>query len=154
MRITFYDTRIGDDDSTILVKEKAVNYGSESPDTPEKIARMMNQLLDMNKLAEEHCYMLAMNSACRILGIFFLAKGTVSLAPISSREIFLRALLIGASQFILCHNHPSQNTSPSKSDLHLTEQIKNTGDLIGIRLADHIIIGGGGFFSFKGSALL
>lgn len=38
MRITFYDTRIGDDDSTILVKKKAVNYGSESPDTPEKIA--------------------------------------------------------------------------------------------------------------------
>ena len=154
MRITFYDTRIGEDDSTILIKEKAVNYSSEVPNTPEKIVRMMKQLLDMDKLAEEHCYMLAMNTACRIIGVFFLTKGTVNRSPIGSREVFLRALLIGASQFIICHNHPSQNATPSKSDLCLTEQLKSTGELIGISLADHIIIGGDKYFSFKNAALL
>lgn len=154
MRINFYDTRITDNDTTILVKERAVNYGAENADMPEKAAELMKQLLHMDELAEEHCYMLAMNSTCRILGLFFLSKGTVNMTVVGSREIFLRALLVGASRIILCHNHPSGNTTPSRQDIHLTKQIKEAGELMGIPLADHIIISSNGFFSFRNSQML
>lgn len=154
MRINFYDTRITDSNTTILVKERAVNYGVENADMPEKAVEMMKQLLHMDELGEEHCYMLAMNSACKILGLFFLSKGTVNMTVVGSREIFMRALLVGASQIILCHNHPSGNTTPSRHDIRLTRQIKEAGELMGITLTDHIIIGSIGFFSFRNSQML
>ena len=154
MRINFYDARITDDTRTILVKEKGVNYESLSMNCPEDISRMLQELLHMDKLAEEHCYMIALNSSCRILGMFLISKGTVTESLVSPREVFMRAVLIGAVQIILCHNHPSGNAVPSEDDLKLTERIKEVGKLLNIRLADHIIIGKDRYLSFKESALL
>ena len=154
MRINFYDARITDDARTILVKEKGVNYESLSMNCPEDISRMLQELLHMDKLAEEHCYMIALNSSCRILGMFLISKGTVTESLVSPREVFMRAVLIGAVQIILCHNHPSGNAVPSEDDLKLTERIKEVGKLLNIRLADHIIIGKDRYLSFKESALL
>lgn len=154
MRINFYDARIADDDKTILVKERGINYETMNMNNPEKIYMMLQQLLHMDELAEEYCYMIALNSSCRILGMFLISKGTVSLSPVSPREVFLRALLIGATQIILCHNHPSGNISPSESDMELTRRIKESGKLLNICLTDHIIIGKDRYLSFKEANLL
>lgn len=154
MRINFYDARITENDRTILVKEKGVNYETLKVNNPDKIAAMMQAVLHINELAEEHCYMIALNSSCRILGIFFLSKGTVSASLVSPREIFIRALLIGAVQIILCHNHPSGNANPSDSDLKATQRIKDAGELLNICLTDHIIIGKDRYLSFKEANLL
>lgn len=154
MRINFYDARITDDDRTILVKEKGINYETLSMNNPEKIYMIMQQLLHMGELAEEHCYMIALNSSCRILGIFFLSKGTVSLSPVSPREVFMRAMLIGAVQIIFCHNHPSDNTTPSESDMKLTKRLKEAGELLNICLIDHIIISKNSYLSFREANLL
>lgn len=154
MRINFYDTRIMEDGSTALVKEKGINYGIIRINNPQDISLMMRMLLHMDTLAEEHCYMIALNSSCRILGMFFLSKGTVSASLVSPREVFMRAVLIGAVQIILCHNHPSGNTVPSDNDFKLTERIKKAGELLNIPLADHIIIGKNVYLSFKEENLL
>lgn len=154
MRINFYDTRITDDGSTALIKEKGVNYEAGTMNNPEEIALLMKNLLHMDQLAEEHCYMLALNKSCRISGMFFLSKGTVDSSLLSPRELFIRALLIGAVQIIICHNHPSGNITPSESDMKLTERVKSSGDLLNINLADHIIIGGSSYFSFKQAGML
>ena len=154
MRINFYDARITDDDRTILVKEKGINYETLNMNCPEKISMMMQTLLHMDELAEEHCYMIALNCSCRILGMFFLSKGTISASLLAPREVFMRAVLIGAVQIILCHNHPSGNTVPSDNDFKLTERIKKAGELLSIPLADHIIIGKNSYLSFKEANLL
>lgn len=154
MRINFYDARLTDDDKTILVKERGINYETLDMNSPKNIYMMMQILLHMGELAEEHCYMIALNGSCRILGIFFLSKGTVSLSPVSPREVFMRAILIGAVQIILCHNHPSGNTAPSESDMKLTKRLKEAGELLNIHLTDHIIIGRDRYLSFKASNLL
>lgn len=154
MRINFYDARTTDDGRTVLVKERGTNYGTLQINSPEKVSLMMRVLLHMDELAEEHCYMIALDSPCRILGIFFLSKGTVSASPMGPREIFMRAALIGAVQIILCHNHPSGCTAPSGSDIELTRRIKEAGILLNIPLADHIIIGRDGYLSFKEEGLL
>lgn len=148
MRINFYDTRLSDDGRTILVKEKAVNYDIEKADNPKDIVLMMQTLLHMDKLAEEHSYMLGLNNACKIIGIFFISKGTVNGSLMSARELYIRALIIGASMIIVCHNHPSGNAYASDSDIATTNKIREAGELLGIRLIDHIIIGDG-YYSFN-----
>lgn len=154
MRIDFYDTRIADHDRTVLVKEKGINYECPKMDSPKEISLMFKQLLHMDELAEEHVYMLALNSTCKVLGMFFLSKGTICTSLVSPREVFLRAALIGAVQIILCHNHPSGNPVPSECDMELTKRLKDCGELLNICLADHIIIRHNSYLSFKEAKLL
>ena len=156
MRINFYDTRV-EDYRTVLVKEKSVNYVCETEKTcsPASIVKLMNDVSNLNKLGEEHAYMIALNNQARILGIFFISKGTVNHTLISGREIFMRALLVGASFIILCHNHPmSGNPKPSNMDIEVTEKIKELGLLLGVPVADHIIIGADGYYSFMEKGLM
>lgn len=154
MRIDFYDARIADSDRTILVKEKGINYECQQMNSPKEISLMFKNLLHMDELAEEHVYMLALNSTCKVLGMFFLSKGTVCTSLVSPREVFLRAVLIGAVQIILCHNHPSGNPVPSEYDMKLTKRLKDCGELLNICLADHIIIGHNSYLSFREAKLL
>lgn len=156
MRINFYDTRV-EDYRTVLVKEKAVNYVCEKDKTlsPAFTAKLMISVTSLNEMGEEHAYMIALNNQAKILGIFFISKGTVNQTLVNGREIFMRALLIGASFIILCHNHPmSGNPKPSRMDIEVTEKIKELGELLGVPVADHIIIGADGYFSFMEQGLL
>lgn len=154
MRIDFYDARITDHDRTVLVKEKGINYECQKMDSPKVISLMLKKLLHMDELAEEHVYLIALNNSCKVLGMFFLSKGTICTSLISPREVFLRATLIGAVQIILCHNHPSGNPVPSECDIELTKRLKDCGELLNICLADHIIIGHNSYLSFREAKLL
>lgn len=114
----------------------------------------MNQLFSFKELGEEHCYILSLNSKCRMLGVFLLSKGSINQSFVGSREIYIRALLCGASGIILIHNHPSKDPTPSSEDVLCTKKIEGAGNLIGIKLFDHIIIGGDNFYSFKEHEML
>ena len=156
MRINFYDTRL-EECRTVLVKEKAVNYktdNSENICSPVYAVEMMNSIASLNVMAEEYCYMLALNNRTKLLGVFFISKGCVNQTLVNPREVFLRALLVGASLIVLCHNHPSGDAKPSKMDISVTQKLKEVGELIGLPIADHIIIGGNDYFSFSDKGLL
>lgn len=154
MQLNFYDTRITEDYHTMLVKEKSVHYEAEKMTLPKEFAEMIHKVLDIGKLGEEYCYMFALNTKNRVLGIFFLAKGTVNQCIVGIREVYMRALLIGASSIIFCHNHPSADCTPSSDDILLTRRLKEAGALMGIPLLDHIIIGGTDYCSFKEQEIL
>lgn len=154
MRINFYDTKITEEHQTVLVKEKAINYSIERFDKPQLITDLMNQMFDLRNVGEEHCYVLAMNTKCRIIGVFFLSKGTVNRSFVGVREVFMRALLIGASHIILLHNHPSKDCHPSMEDIALTQRMEEAGSFLGVPLTDHIIVGGDNFYSFKEHEIL
>lgn len=62
--------------------------------------------------------------------------------------------MVGASCIVMCHNHPSQNITPSKEDVITTQKIKEAGELLGIPLIEHLIIGGDNYFSFLDKGLL
>ena len=96
---------------------------------------------------------LALNSKCKVLGFFNVSKGTVNSSLIGIREIYVRALLIGASFIILIHNHPSQDSTPSEKDVEITIRLKEAGELLNIPLADHIIVGEK-YYSFKEAGVL
>lgn len=84
--------------------------------------------------------MLAFNVKMRLLGIFEVSHGTGNASLLDARGVFMRALQIGANNVILVHN-PSGNASPSKDDLAISSRIKEVGNIIGIPLIDHVIIG-------------
>ncbi|MCI1306325.1 MAG: DNA repair protein RadC [Lachnospiraceae bacterium] len=85
------------------------------------------------------CMML--NVKNRMLGDVLLTRGTVNLSLISPRELFISALSFHAVHMILVHNHPSGDASPSDEDIRVTRRIRDAGELLGIDLLDHIIIG-------------
>jgi len=81
-------------------------------------------------------------------------RGTVDHTPVYPREVVKRALELGASAMILVHNHPSGDPTPSKADIDMTNQIKDAGRALGIRLQYHLVIGKDREASFKALRLL
>ena len=78
-----------------------------------------------------------------------LSLGTVNCTLLSPREIFLRALRWGAVNIMLLHNHPSGDPTPSGMDKEITERICKAGQILGIQLIDHLIIGDLSFTSLR-----
>ncbi len=74
--------------------------------------------------------------------------GTLSNAPIHPREIFKAAIKNSASKIIILHNHPTGNSEPSNADINLTKKLTEIGELMGIPIIDHIIIGYHNYYSF------
>lgn len=94
------------------------------------------------------------DSQCVLLGDAMISVGTINSSLVSPREVFCRALANQAVYIILLHNHPSGVPIPSVQDKLVTKRIWDCGELIGIHLSDHIIIGDNKYFSFKEENLL
>lgn len=86
---------------------------------------------------------------CRLLGDCVIATGSAHAVAGSPREIFLQLLEKKAAAFILLHNHPSGDPSPSGEDVRLTRRIRDCGALMDITMSDHIIIGDNKYYSFR-----
>lgn len=103
---------------------------------------------EMRHQKQEHIKLLMFNTKTKLIGESNISKGTVNASLISPRELFIEALEYGAVSIILLHNHPSGDPTPSSEDVLLTKRVKTAGDLIGIELLDHIIIGNNCYISF------
>jgi DNA repair protein RadC len=80
--------------------------------------------------------------------------GSLSSAIVHPREVYKAAVLANASSIVLGHNHPSGDPTPSPEDIEVTKRLSNAGDLMGIDVLDHVIIGDGRFYSLKERGLL
>lgn len=109
---------------------------------------------DFRHEEQEKLLLITLNSKGRLLGETVLSQGTVNATLISPREIFLSALAQHAVSVILLHNHPSGDPTPSAEDITLTRRVKESGDILGIELLDHIIIGDQKAVSFRMEKLL
>lgn len=96
---------------------------------------------DMRHRKQEYMKLLMLNSKSRLIGETEISKGTINTSVVSPRELFIEALQKNAVYIILLHNHPSGDPSPSKDDILVTRRVKEAGELLGIELLDHIIIG-------------
>jgi DNA repair protein RadC len=81
-------------------------------------------------------------------------EGTVDHTPVYPREILKRALELAASAFIMVHNHPSGDTTPSQEDIEMTREVARASEPLGIILHDHVVVGRSGHTSFKSLGLL
>ena len=104
---------------------------------------------DLRHRDQEVLLVLMLDQKARLLREKYLFQGTVNASVISPREIFLEALAARAVQIILLHNHPSGDARPSREDLESTRRIQEAGVLLGVTLADHIVIGDHTYVSFR-----
>ena len=119
---------------------------------PDSIAAYYMERLRHQEQELMICMML--DNQNHLLGDPVLSKGTVNATLITPREIFIEAVRYHAVNLILLHNHPGGNPSPSKCDREITERIFQAGELLGIHLLDHIIIGDQRYVSFKETGIL
>jgi DNA repair protein RadC len=109
---------------------------------------------DMRHAQQEVMKLLLLNTKSKLIGERDMSIGTINSAVISPRELFVEALQRNAVSIIMLHNHPSGDPTPSKEDILVTRRVGQAGELIGIHLLDHIIIGDNCYISMRERALI
>ena len=97
---------------------------------------------------QEYFYCLYLDSNKVVIKEKLLFIGTLDYSLVHPREVFKEAITVSASTIICIHNHPSGNVIPSRNDIEITNKLIETGNLLGIRIIDHIIIGKNKYYSF------
>ena len=122
------------------IKERFVPYGDEENiDNPQKVVRMVSRLL--KNADREYLLVISVDADSKPVGIEVVAVGSLNVVYVEAREVFKHAILSNASGIIMVHNHPSGTVTPSSADFKATQRMMKAGEIIGIELLDHIIIG-------------
>jgi DNA repair protein RadC len=98
---------------------------------------------------QEHFYLLCLDTKNHIIHERTVFMGSLDMNVVHPREIFSIAIRNSAASIIVAHNHPSGDPTPSREDIETTKRLRDAGNLIGIDLLDHLIIGDGRFVSLK-----
>ena len=125
-----------------IVKEESNRYDIERSVKSDKEAfKIATEVLDICSNAEEVFAIATLDTKCKITGVFEISRGGISSSIVHPREVFKRAILQNAVHIILFHNHPSGDPTPSVEDINITKRLTEAGEIIGIKVADHIIVG-------------
>lgn len=108
---------------------------------------------ELSILDREAFIVIALSTKNKVLGLNIVSIGSLSSSLVHPREVFKSAILMNSASIFLLHNHPSGETQPSKDDIEITHRLVAAGNLIGIKVIDHLIIGNT-FFSFRENRLL
>ncbi|WP_275372602.1 RadC family protein [Clostridium tertium] len=138
-----------------MVKEKAARYDiNKNVSSPKEVYTALRTVFELDILAEEHLVMFALDTKNKIVGAFDVAAGSLNSSIVHPREVFKRALLNNAASIIVAHNHPSGDPTPSSEDINITSRLKECGEILGVKLLDHIIVGDDSYSSLKEKGLL
>ena len=138
-----------------LVKEESHKYEVETRiSCPKDIYEVLTKVCRIQSNAEEVFILITLNTKNIVTGYFEVHRGTINTSLVHPREVFKRALLNNASNIMVAHNHPSGDPNPSKEDIQITERLKEAGNLLGINLLDHIIVGEDKYISLKEKGVL
>ena len=118
---------------------------------PAEVVPLLTEIKDQRK---EHFLCLYLNARNQVVHKEVISIGSLSASIVHPREVFQVALHHAVASIILAHNHPSSDTSPSKDDIELTRRLVKAGQIMGIEVLDHIIIGSADFLSLKERGLM
>jgi len=128
----------------VLIKEPSVKplpiYNPES----------LHQFVEPLKYYDvEHFVSFHLDAKNQVIGYFIVSQGTISSSLVHPREVFKSALLANSNAIIVAHNHPAGSLTPSAEDLEVTEILIKAGDLLGVKVIDHIIVSSNGLCSLR-----
>jgi len=106
-------------------------------------------MLDMIHLKKEHFKIVMLDTKNQIIGIEDISVGSLNSSIVHPREVFKEAIVRSSAAIILVHNHPSGDPTPSKEDIAITKRLVEGGEILGIKVLDHIIIGNNKYISLK-----
>ena len=95
----------------------------------------------------EEFWLIALDVRHRVVADEICARGSLTGVEVHPRDVFRRLISVGAAAVIFCHNHPSGDPSPSRADIELTMRLREVGDLCGIPVLDHVVVGTTGHVS-------
>ena len=130
-----------------MIKESSFLYQTRTISSPKDAYEMIKEQLE--GLDREQFIIACLNTKNEPTNISVVAVGTLNKAIVHPREVFKTAILSNAASIMAFHNHPSGETTPSQQDIQLTNRLYEAGELLGIKLLDHLIIGDGTFTSLK-----
>jgi len=121
---------------------------------PLLMADLLELLAKIADERQEHFVVITMDAAGRLINSKIVFIGTVTATLVHPREIFAQAVADMAVSIVVAHNHPSGNPEPSGQDITTTQQLVAAGLIMGITVEDHIVVAGGGHFSFAANGLI
>ena len=135
-----------------FIREVTVNYRTTTDEQikftkSEQVAAFVRSVMTDN--SREHCIALYLDGANQIASYSIISIGSANFAPLAPREVFQRAVLIGAVSIVLAHNHPSGQLSPSPQDHEATDRMRKAGEIMGIQVLDHVIVSDHAFVSMS-----
>jgi DNA repair protein RadC len=110
--------------------------------TPEDVVTLCSSHLRGRD--REHFWTLALNTKNRLLRIIEVSVGSLNASIVHPRELFKDAVRVSAASVVVVHNHPSGDPTPSGADVQLTRRLVKAGDVLGIEVLDHVVVGDGG----------
>jgi len=125
-----------------LVREGSTKAETRHVKTPAESARVLRACMPEDTDRESFAFLM-LDVRHKVIGFHVASIGCLTSSVVHPREIFTVAVLAKASALILCHNHPSGDSSPSNEDIALTRRLAAAGVLMGIEVLDHIILGDG-----------
>lgn len=139
-----------------IVREKTETYfDGRCLTNPELVSEVLKSYYEENfDLDKEHFSVVMVDSKNKILGVNLISMGTLNQSLVHPREVFRPAVMASANAIFLCHNHPSGDTTPSPEDTSITKRLAEAGDLLGIKVLDHIILGDNTYLSFREKGLI
>ena len=113
---------------------------------------MIERLIELS--IRNRFLVLCLATKLHVIAYHEVGRGTLDTVLVHPREVFKAALLANAAAIVVAHNHPSGDPSPSPDDRDMTRRLVAAGGVLGIAVLDHIIVGDGGYYSFKESGLM
>ena len=129
-----------------LITEKRL-YSEEELTSSQKVVQFISK--ELAECDREVLCILNCNAKCQVINMNVVSMGSLTEILVTGRELFKSAILSNARGVILIHNHPSGDCTPSKQDVLVTERLVACGELIGITVLNHIILGRGTYLSMK-----
>ena len=109
---------------------------------------------DVRRARKEHFLIFCLNARRQLVHHETVSVGTLSASLVHPREVFSPAIAHAAAAVVAVHNHPSGDPTPSAEDRDVTRRLQRAGELLGIPLADHVVVSESGFFSFREHGIL
>lgn len=130
-----------------LVREATTEYKKNQIRNIADIIKLIDNLEDIQNLDVENAFIICLNNKNEPVNYSLISKGSINKSIIDIKTIFKNVLLSNAGGFIMIHNHPSGDATPSKEDLEITTILENASKLLDIKFLDHIIIGNNNYMS-------
>lgn len=120
--------------------------------SPQDAAQLV--LRELSMADKEHFMIIMLNTKNRVIAKKIISIGHLHASLVHPREMFKEAIKRSSAAVVLVHNHPSGDLTPSKDDITTTERLREVGEILGIEILDHIIVGDNRYLSFREQGLL
>jgi DNA repair protein RadC len=134
------------------VSASLINSNKVTIKSPSDVGTLLME--EMRHLKKEVFKVILLNTKNHIIKYLNVSIGSLNASIVHPREVFSEAVKAGCSGMLLVHNHPSGDPEPSREDIETTQRLVNAGNILGIKVLDHVIIGDGRYISLKEQGLM